>query len=114
MILRLCSSAGKGHKDTKNNLYKRIILIIDIKIQTFDTMASKKAAHISIDQARWIDKAQAMAWVGVKTEAKFDEEWKPYLNLYNNGGKGGVYDKLQIDRVMEQRVEIKGQPYSTP
>ena len=77
-------------------------------------MASKKAAHISIDQARWIDKSQAMAWVGVKTEAKFDEEWKPYLNLYNNGGKGGVYDKQQIDRVMEQRVEIKGQPYSTP
>ena len=76
-------------------------------------MASRKAAHISIDQARWIDKAQAMAWVGVKTEAKFDEEWKPYLNLYNNGGKGGVYDKQQIDRVMEQRVEIKGQEYST-
>lgn len=76
-------------------------------------MASCKAIEISMADRRWMNKAQAMAWVGVKTEAKFDEEWKPYLNLYNNGGKGGVYDKLQIDRVMEQRVEIKGQPYST-
>ena len=78
MILRLCSSAGKGwqryKKVSKRQKSEHIILIIDTIIQRFDTMASRKAAHISIDQARWIDKAQAMAWVGVKTEAKFDEE----------------------------------------
>ena len=76
-------------------------------------MASKKASHISIDQARWIDKAQAMAWVGVKTEATFNEQWVPFLNIYHNGSKGGVYDKMQIDRVMEQRLQIKGKEYRT-
>ena len=76
-------------------------------------MASCKAIEISMADRRWMNKAQAMAWVGVKTEATFNEQWAPYLNLYNNGGKGGMYDKQQIDRLMEQRVAIKGQPYST-
>lgn len=66
-----------------------------------------KAADISIGEARWLTKAQAMAWVGVKTEEVWNAEWRPRLNLYGNGGKGGMYDKMQIDRVMESRIQIK-------
>lgn len=73
---------------------------------------STHACEISIGEARWLTKAQAMAWVQVKTEAKFNEEWAPYLNLYGTGGKAGVYDKQQIDAVMAQRVQIVGRPYS--
>ena len=72
---------------------------------------SIKPAQISIGEARWLSKAQAMAWVGVQTEATFDEQWKPYLNIYCNGGKGGRYDKRQIDAVMERRLQIKGDEY---
>ena len=74
-------------------------------------MASRKAAEISIGEARWLSKAQAMAWVGVQTEAKFDDDWKPYLNLHDNGGKGGRYDKQQIDAFMEYRKAIQGKPF---
>ena len=76
-------------------------------------MASCKAIEISMADRRWMNKAQAMAWVGVKTEATFNEQWVPFLNIYHNGSKGGVYDKMQIDRVMEQRLQIKGKEYST-
>ena len=74
-------------------------------------MASIKAAEIGIGEARWLDKAQAMAWVGVKTEETFNAEWGLYLNLYDNGGKGGRYDKRQIDSVMEKRLVKKAMPY---
>ena len=74
-------------------------------------MASIKAAEIGIGEARWLSKAQAMAWVGVQTEETFNAEWAMYLNLYDNGGKGGRYDKKQIDAVMERRLQKKGQPY---
>lgn len=72
---------------------------------------STKPAEISIGEARWLDKSQAMAWVGVKTEETFNTEWALYLNLYDNGGKGGRYDKKQIDAVMEKRLQKKGLPY---
>ena len=72
---------------------------------------STKAAEISIGEARWLDKSQAMAWIGVKTEAKFDKDWKPYLNLHDNGGKGGRYDKHQLDAFMEYRKAISGMPF---
>lgn len=75
-------------------------------------MASKKAVEIGIGEARWLDKAQAMAWVGVRTESKFDEEWKPYLNIYDNGGKGGRFDKQQLDAFMEHRKAIQGSPFT--
>ena len=74
-------------------------------------MASAKAAEIGIGEARWLSKAQAMAWVGVKTEENFNTDWRPYLNLYDNGGKGGRYDKKQIDAFMESRLCIKGRPF---
>lgn len=75
-------------------------------------MASAKAAEIGIGEARWLDKAQAMAWVGVKTEAKFNEDWKPYLNIHDNGGKSGMFDKQQIDAFMEYRKAITGKPFT--
>jgi hypothetical protein len=74
-------------------------------------MASRKAAEIGIGEARWLSKSQAMAWVGIQTEAKFDDDWKPYLNLHDNGGKGGRYDKQQIDAFMEYRKAIQGKPF---
>ena len=70
-------------------------------------MARVKASEITIGEARWLTKPQAMAWVNVKTEEIWNNLWRPYLNLYDNGGKVGVYDKLQIDRLMEQRIVIK-------
>ena len=72
-------------------------------------MSRVKASEITIGEARWLTKAQAMAWVNVKTEEIWNNLWRPYLNLYCNGGKVGVYDKRQIDRLMEQRIEIKAQ-----
>ena len=72
-------------------------------------MSRVKASDITIGEARWLTKPQAMAWVNVKTEEVWNNLWRPYLNLYGNGGKVGVYDKRQIDRLMEQRIEIKAQ-----
>jgi hypothetical protein len=72
-------------------------------------MSRVKASEITIGEARWLTKAQAMAWVNVKTEEVWNNLWRPYLNLYGNGGKASVYDKRQIDRLMEQRIEIKAQ-----
>ena len=73
---------------------------------------STKAAEIGIGDARWLNKSQAMAWVGVQTEAKFNEDWAPYLNLHDNGGKGGRYDKKQLDAFMEYRKAITGKPFT--
>lgn len=75
-------------------------------------MASVKAANISISEARWLDKSQAMAWVGIQTESIFDQKWGLYLNLYDNGGKGGRFDKRQIDVLMEKRMEKRGLPFN--
>lgn len=68
---------------------------------------SVKSAKITIGEKRWLTQAEAMAWVGVKSEAAFDMYWKLRLNRYSNGGKGVVYDKRQIDAVMESRLAVE-------
>ena len=77
-------------------------------------MASKKAAQEARAESPWIDKAGAMGRVFINSEAVFNREWAPYLNVYDPGGNRAVYKKAQIDAIMEERIQIKGQPYSTP
>ena len=66
MILRLCSSAGKGwqryKKVSKRQKSEHIILIIDTIIQTFDTMARRKADFDGLLVQEFLTKAQAMAY----------------------------------------------------
>ena len=73
-------------------------------------MASKKKLERKIDQMKWLTKQEAMTYVD-KCEAIFDEDWKPYLNQYDNGG-GIVFKKEQIDAFMEHRLAISGMPFS--
>ena len=76
-------------------------------------MASKKASQEARAESPWIDKAGAMGRVFINSEAVFNREWAPYLNVYDPGGNRAVYKKAQIDAIMEERIQIKGQPYSS-
>lgn len=65
-----------------------------------------KACEMSIGERRWMTKSQAMAWLQICEEV-FDREWKGKLHVYSNGSRAAIYDRLQIDRLMERRIEIK-------
>lgn len=73
-------------------------------------MASKKKLERKIDQMVWLTKQEAMTYVD-KCESIFDDDWKPYLNQYDNGGTL-MFKKAQIDEFMEHRKAISGMPFS--
>ena len=74
-------------------------------------MAAKKILDRHLNELTWLTKQEAMTHVNVKSEKVFDEDWKPYLNMYDNGGKGLVFKKAQIDAFMEYRKAISGSPF---
>lgn len=70
-------------------------------------MSARRPAPATIADLRWLDKSQAMAYTHRKTEAKFDEDFRGKLSIYA-GGHGQLFDKQQIDRVIQRNfVEIK-------
>jgi len=74
-------------------------------------MASKKKLERKIEQMTWLTKQEAMTYVD-KCESIFDQDWKPFLNQYDNGGSI-VYKKSQIDEFMEFRKVITGMPFTS-
>ena len=73
-------------------------------------MASKKKLERKIEQMTWLTKQEAMTYVD-KCESIFDQDWKPFLNQYDNGGSI-LYKKSQIDEFMEFRKVITGMPFT--
>ena len=74
-------------------------------------MASKKKLERKIDQMTWLTKQEAMTYVN-RGETLFDDQWKPYLNQYDNGGEM-MFKKEQIDSFMEYRIAVEGRPFNT-
>lgn len=73
-------------------------------------MASKKKLERKIDQMVWLTKQEAMTYVD-RCETLFDSQWKPYLNMYDNGGEM-MFKKSQIDEFMEHRKVLTGKPFT--
>ena len=73
-------------------------------------MASIKKLERKIDQMVWLTEQEAMTYVD-KCQSIFEEDWKPYLNQYDNGGTL-MFKKAQIDEFMEHRKAISGMPFS--
>lgn len=68
---------------------------------------STKPAIVSVGDKRWLTKSEVMGYLGIGTEAIFDREWKEMLNIYTNGLRNKeIYDKQQVDRVMERKMLI--------
>ena len=74
-------------------------------------MARMKRLERKIDQLSWLTKQEAMTYVNSNTEEIFNVDWKPYLNIYDGGGKSYLFKKAQIDAFMEKRLAIKGKPF---
>ena len=77
-------------------------------------MASKKADYDGLMVQEFVNKAQAMAYTNMQTEAAFDEHILPYVHTYrtrDGRGKGDFFipelrkRKLQLV-VMEPTKEI--------
>ena len=77
-------------------------------------MASKKADYEGLMVQEFVNKAQAMAYTNMQTEAAFDEHILPYVHTYRNSdgrGKGDFFipelrkRKLQLV-VMEPTMQM--------
>lgn len=73
-------------------------------------MARTKQLKRELNQLEWLTKQEAMTWVNVSEEI-FNAQWRPFLNMYDNGGKGPMFSKRQIDDFMAHRLAIKGNPF---
>lgn len=73
-------------------------------------MCRTKAMPRNIAEMDYLTKQEALTYLNVSEEV-FVAEWKPYLNIYDNGGRGTMYKKQQIKDFMEYRCQIKGQPF---
>lgn len=73
-------------------------------------MARTKRLERKLNEVRWLSKQEAITYIDISDD-EFKEDWKPYLNLYDNGGKGPRYKKDQIDDFMEYRKIVEGRPF---
>jgi hypothetical protein len=73
-------------------------------------MCRTKALPRNIAQMDFLTKQETLTYLNVSDEV-FKEEWKPYLNIYDNGGKGPMFKKQQIKDFMEYRKAIQGRPF---
>lgn len=73
-------------------------------------MARTKRLERKLDEVRWLSKQEAITYIDISDD-EFKEDWKPYLNMYDNGGKGPRFNKEQIDQFMEYRKVIDGKPF---
>ena len=69
-------------------------------------MARSKNYEAGLHELSWLTMKEAMAYARVKTEETFKRDWQPWLNQYR-GSNGVIYKKVQIDKVMENRLEIE-------
>lgn len=63
-------------------------------------MPRVKAYEAGLHELRWLTKPQAMTYTNRLTEEVFEKEIAVKVNRYR-GGKGFLYDKRQLDRVIE-------------
>lgn len=76
-------------------------------------MASKKRLERRISEIDFLTEQEAMTYVDVN-ESIFKTDWKPYLNLHNNGKLNELlYDKAQIAAFMRYRKVIEGRAWET-
>ena len=73
-------------------------------------MARTKALPRDIAKMDFLTKQEAVTYINVSDDV-FKDEWQPYLNIYDNGGRGPMYKKQQIIDFFEYRCSIKGRSF---
>lgn len=71
-------------------------------------MSSIKTQQRGLNELDLLTKSEAMEYVRVKTEALFDREFEPYVNIYTNG-KCKIYVKKELLKVCLRKIQIGAQ-----
>ena len=67
-------------------------------------MARRKADFEGFEPD-FLTKSQAMGYTHRLTEEKFNEDIRPYVHVYR-GGKGGIYEKIELKNRVLELVEM--------